>query len=129
MKKLLLIVFLFPVIAFTQSRKERKAAEKNDKITFANIQAHIQYLASDKLEGRRTGSHGEELAMEYIAAQFQKDGLQPKGTNGYIQEFEIDEGKKFSDVDNDFTVDGKKLQLQKDYFPLAFSANANATGD
>jgi len=129
MKKLLVIVFLVPAVAFSQNRKDRKAQEKNDKITFADLQAHIQYLASDQLEGRRTGTHGEELAMQYIAAQFQKDGLQPKGTNGYIQEFEIDECKKFSEADNSFTVNDKKLQLQKDYFPLAFSANGNVEGD
>src|SRR3954471_14207142 len=122
MKKLLVIVALVPALCFSQGRKERKAQEKNDKITLANLQAHIQYLANDKLEGRRAGTHGEELAMQYIVAQFQKDGLQPKGTNGYVQEFEIDEGKKFSEENNSFTVNDKKLQLQKDYFPVAFSA-------
>lgn len=128
MKQLLLLIVFVPVLVFSQNKKERKAQEKKDKITLANLQAHIQYLADDKLEGRRTGTHGEELAMQYIAAQFQKNGLQPKGTNGYIQEFEIDEGKKFSDTDNNFTVNGKNLQLQKDYYPLAFSANASAEG-
>jgi len=128
MKKLLVVVVLVPVLAFSQSRRERKAQEKNNKITLANLQTHIQYLAADKLEGRRAGTHGEELAMQYIVSQFQKDGLQPKGTNGYVQEFEIDEGKKFSDADNSFTVNDKKMQLQKDYFPLAFSADASAEG-
>jgi hypothetical protein len=128
MKQLLLLIVFVPALVFSQSKKERRAQEKKDKITLANLQAHIQYLSNDKLEGRRTGTHGEELAMQYIAAQFQKNGLQPKGTNGYIQEFEIDEGKKFSDTDNSFTVNGNNLQLQKDYYPLAFSANANADG-
>lgn len=128
MKQLLLLIFFVPMLAFSQNKKERKAQEKSNKITLANLQAHIQYFADDKLEGRRTGTHGEELAMQYIAAQFQKNGLQPKGTNGYIQEFEIDEGKKFSDTNNSFIANGKNLQLQKDYFPLAFSANASAEG-
>jgi aminopeptidase YwaD len=128
MKKLLVIVALVPVLCFSQGRKERKAQEKNDKITLANLQAHVQFLADDKLEGRRAGTHGEELAMQYIVSQFKKDGLQPKGTNDYIQEFDIDEGKKFSDADNTFTVNDAKLQLQKDYYPFAFSANASAEG-
>jgi len=114
MKKLLVIVALIPVLTFSQSRRERKAQEKSNKITLSNLQAHIQYLADDKLEGRRAGTHGEELAMQYIVSQFQKDGLQPKGTNGYVQEFDIDEGKKFSDADNSFAVNDKKLQLQKE---------------
>jgi len=128
MKKLLLIIALVPALTFGQNRKERKAQEKNDKITLANLKAHIEYLADDKLEGRRTGTQGELLAMQYIAAQFQKIGLQPKGTNGYTQEFEINEGKKFSDADNSFTVNGKKLELKKDYYPLSYSANASAEG-
>jgi aminopeptidase YwaD len=54
----------------------------------------VQYLADDKLEGRRTGTKGEELAMQYIIDQYKQMGLEPKGTNGYIQEFEINEGKQ-----------------------------------
>ena len=33
--------------------------------------------------------------VQYIESNFQKIGLEPKGTNGFIQEFEVDEGKKF----------------------------------
>jgi aminopeptidase YwaD len=128
MKNLLLIIVLVPALTFAQNRRERRAQEKNDKITLANLKTHIQYLASDKLEGRRAGTQGELMAMQYIAAEFQKDGLQPKGTNAYIQEFEINEGKKFSDTGNMFTVNDKKLELKKDYYPLSYSANASSEG-
>src|SRR6266851_10270230 len=40
------------------------------------LRAHINYLASDKLEGRRTGSEGANLAAEYIAKEFARYGLQ-----------------------------------------------------
>src|SRR5258708_25901174 len=40
-----------------------------------NLREHITYLASDKLEGRRTGSAGANLAAEYIARQFSRYGL------------------------------------------------------
>ena len=59
MKKLLLLIALVPLIGLAQSKKERKAKEKADKITYENVQAHVKYLADDKLEGRRTGSAGE----------------------------------------------------------------------
>src|SRR6185312_17064010 len=39
------------------------------------LRAHIEYLASDKLEGRRTGSAGAGLAAEYIAREFSRYGL------------------------------------------------------
>jgi len=51
--------------------------------------SYVEYLASDKLEGRLTGSEGHRQAAEYVAARFQQDGLQPAGTEGYIQPVEF----------------------------------------
>ncbi len=39
------------------------------------LREHVSYLASDKLEGRRTGSAGANLAAEYIAREFSRYGL------------------------------------------------------
>ena len=36
--------------------------------------SHIQYLASDELAGRETGSEGHRRAAEYIAAAFKRAG-------------------------------------------------------
>jgi len=47
--------------------------------------SHMQVLASDKLEGRLTGSAGHRKAVEYAAQQFKKAGLKPAGTDGYFQ--------------------------------------------
>jgi hypothetical protein len=47
--------------------------------------AHVAYLAADRLEGRDTGSRGHRLAAEYVAQQFRRVGLQPKGVRGYYQ--------------------------------------------
>ena len=43
----------------------------------ASIKKHVQFLASDSLQGRGTGSFGENLAAEYIAAEFAEYGLKP----------------------------------------------------
>ncbi len=55
--------------------------------------AHVQYLASDDLQGRLTGSEGYRKAAEYVANQFAEAGLAPAGTNGYFQpiHFEVRE--------------------------------------
>ena len=45
------------------------------------LRDHIEYLASDKLHGRGTGSKDEKKAAKYIAKQFKKIGLAPKGDN------------------------------------------------
>jgi len=46
------------------------------------IHAHVEFLASDLLEGRDTGSPGHEIAANYVASQFRQLGLRPGGTNG-----------------------------------------------
>lgn len=46
------------------------------------IRAHIEFLASDALEGRGTGTRGGDIAARYIAAQFLRLGLEPAGDSG-----------------------------------------------
>ncbi len=46
------------------------------------LAAHDEFLSSDLLEGRGPGTRGDDLAMRYIAAQFEAEGLQPAGDNG-----------------------------------------------
>lgn len=47
--------------------------------------SYVEFLASDRLEGRNTGSEGHRKAAEYVAAQFERDGLKAAGEHGYIQ--------------------------------------------
>jgi len=47
--------------------------------------SHVQFLASDEMKGRNTGSPEHKRAAEYVAAQFKKSGLEPAGIDGYIQ--------------------------------------------
>ena len=47
--------------------------------------AHILFLADDSLEGRETGSPGHKRAAEYVADLWQKAGLEPAGSGGFIQ--------------------------------------------
>jgi Zn-dependent M28 family amino/carboxypeptidase len=79
-------------------------------------------LADDKLEGRRTGTPGETVAAQYISTAFTQIGLQPKGSNGYLQPFEVNDGKQISPATS-LSINGQKLVLEKDFFPLPFSPN------
>src|SRR5579871_2083267 len=47
--------------------------------------AHIQYLADDRLEGRNVGTDGFRKAVDYVSAEFERAGLKPAGTSGYLQ--------------------------------------------
>lgn len=129
MKKLLLIILLLPVFSLAQSkRKKLKMQQRANTEIVANLKEHIQYLADDKLEGRRTGTQGELLAMQYICKQYEGMGIEPRGTNGYVQEFEIDEGKQV-DANNTFIkINDKNAELNVDFFPLAFSTSKMVKG-
>ena len=43
----------------------------------AKLQQHVTYLASDELDGRRTGTAGANEAAKYIAKEFERLGLRP----------------------------------------------------
>ena len=47
--------------------------------------SHVQFLADDKLEGRRAGTPGYDKAVAYVEEQFRAAGLKPAGTQGYQQ--------------------------------------------
>ncbi|HEY8104927.1 MAG TPA: M28 family peptidase [Gemmatimonadales bacterium] len=46
------------------------------------VRGHMEFLASDALEGRGTGTRGGEIAAKYVAAQFERLGLEPAGDSG-----------------------------------------------
>ncbi|MGZ7079524.1 MAG: peptidase M28, partial [Thermoanaerobaculia bacterium] len=53
-----------------------------DMFSATAMRAHDKFLAGDLLEGRGPGTRGDDLAMQYIAAQFEAAGLEPAGDNG-----------------------------------------------
>jgi len=50
------------------------------------IRGHVEFLASDLLEGRATAARGYDIAAAYTAAQFRQLGLKPAGAEAsYFQ--------------------------------------------
>jgi Peptidase family M28 len=47
--------------------------------------SHVEALANDGMEGRNTGSPAHKRAADYVAGVFERAGLKPAGTNGFIQ--------------------------------------------
>lgn len=114
LKNLLSFLFVFSLTASAQKLK------KEDKILIDNLQAHVNYLADDKLEGRLVGSPGEKLAMEYISKKFQHSGMQPKGdANSYYQAFNIWEGRNF-EKNSFLNINGDEIK-KDEFFPLPCS--------
>ena len=119
MKNIFIILILFAGSVTGQKLK------KADKQILASLQAHIGYLANDKLEGRRMGTAGEKLACDYIITQYKSIGLQPAGDNQtYLQKFEYNEGRKVNP--NTFLIiNGNDLPADKDFFTIGLSGNGS----
>lgn len=55
------------------------------------LRADIRFLASDLLEGRRTGTRGYDIAAEYVASRLAILGIAPGGESGYFQPVKLRE--------------------------------------
>ena len=135
MKKQLLSFLL--LISFVSGA----AAQKADPVE-QNLRANVAYLASDALEGRRTGEQGATTAAGYVAnlfAQYKlKTGISTPVANGktsrnYLQKFLYTTGVEPAPTGNEFKLDLKNVagaQLDAKppdpVRPLIFSPNAAA---
>ena len=103
--------------AFAESAHKRAVPE----YAAADIGRHVKYLCRDELEGRFTGSRGEQLATAYVAAYMEKLGLKPAGDDGgWFQPFEFTSGVALG-PGNELTANGDSYEVDKDWRPLSFS--------
>ncbi len=114
--------YILGAFLLVASAAQAQKLKKEDKQLMANLQQHVQYLADDRLEGRRTGTPGEKLAAEYISGEFRKIGLTPKGTNDFLQPFDVSEGRQINPSTH-LRIDDNTLELNKDFIPLVYSPN------
>ncbi len=77
--KSLFVLILLLVSSFLYSQSVHPSTER--------VAKHIQYLASDKMKGRGTGSKENKKAAKYIVKQYKQLGLSPLGTDGFLQPF------------------------------------------
>ncbi len=88
---------------------------KEEKTIDISMKDDVKILASDSLRGRRTGTSYEQMAAEYLAKRFKDLGLDPKGTNGYFQEFSFADKSdphrevKFVNKSEDGTITGTNV--------------------
>ncbi|GAC1480105.1 MAG: hypothetical protein NVS1B13_00210 [Flavisolibacter sp.] len=120
MRKTLPYLILLALPLLTKAQKFKK----EDRAIIAHLQNHIRLLASDQMEGRLSGSEGEKKSANYIREQFKNFGLEPKGTTDYFQYFDINEGKQVNQG-NFLSINGNKIKLNQDYYPLFASPNSD----
>lgn len=95
----------------------------------------VDHLASDELEGRGTGQPGIDKAAEFIAAEFEKAGVQPGGDDGtYFQNFTLKLWKRIAPGTRlKLGVEGRApttvARLDVDYRPFPFSGTGSFSGE
>ena len=94
------------------------------------IRQHVEFLASDKLEGRRAGTPAEAEAAKYIAKEFRSYGLEPAAKN-FLQPFTFVSSVKLGSK-NSFQIKtasgARQLKVGEEFMPLAFSSSDPASG-
>lgn len=97
------------------------AAQQPDR-----IQTDVKYLASEALEGRRTGTKGATEAARYMAKEFSRLKLKPLST-GYLQKFPYVAAVTLGKT-NTLTFGADKLEPSVDWLPLGFSSSTKVSG-
>src|SRR5438132_4975915 len=77
MKKKIVNRFLISLILTVALAVAAFAQQPSSAVSVNRIRQVIEYLASDALEGRRTGTPGANAAAHYIAGEFNRYGLRP----------------------------------------------------
>src|SRR5215510_2006044 len=121
---LLVAILLFATLAAV-------AQQASLEPSASKLQRHVSYLASDALDGRRTGTAGADEAARYIAGEFARLRLK-RGVARYLQPFPYVSGVNLG-PDNVFSfgrysTNEASLQVGVDWLPLAFSANGKVAG-
>ncbi len=120
LKKIFFLSLVTVQLAFAQSYT-------NNDISIKEIQKHVKFLASDELEGRRSGEKGNTLASQYIGIEFGSYGLKPMGEkDNFFQYFNVLNTVK-AGTHNRLTISiGSKilqLGLDQNFRPMVMSSD------
>jgi aminopeptidase YwaD len=80
------ILCLLSITCFGLAQQKPAVHKAVPTICAACILAHEEFLASDAMQGRGSGTHDELVAATYVGAELRSYGIAPAGDNaGYVQ--------------------------------------------
>ena len=112
---------LFAQSALAQGKR------KSDDQVIKQLKEDIGYLASDALEGRRTGTAGEQKAAAYIEKRYQQMHIAPYKST-YYHPFRFTHGKEVAPTTR-VSINNVDVKCGEDCFPFPFSANKKVSSD
>jgi Zn-dependent M28 family amino/carboxypeptidase len=100
MKKIFTLLVVFVLMYSCKTDKENDNKEVTvDSIDTTTVRKHLYTLASDEMEGRRTGTPGIEKAAQYIEGEFKRIGLQTyEGLTDFRQTFTFEDRRTKKEV-------------------------------
>ena len=108
-----------------------RLAQFAPEIREADLRGQVEFLASDALEGRMTGTAGAQQAAEFIADELKRLGVKPAGSD-WFQPFQFTSGVKVLTNENRLEVATasatQTFVAEKDFRPLSFTDNGSVEG-
>jgi hypothetical protein len=112
--------------------RDGQGAAAAAQLSAERVSRHIEFLSSDKLQGRRAGTTFADQAADYIEKEFRSYGLKPASSAGFLQPFTFVSAVKLGDQ-NSFRVNAangaRSLKVGEEFMPLAFSPSEPASGE
>lgn len=102
----------------------------SSQIKERDVRAHMNFLASDALQGRGSGTQFELLAGEYIGSQLQQFGVEPagatdaSGNKDYIQTVNITRNSFAENPKLSYSANGKSVTLEHGHEMLILRMNS-----
>lgn len=122
-----LLLCQFPAWLAGAAEPEQEAAVRT--VTAEAIRRHIEFLASDTLEGREGGTQGGYAAAAYLVDQLQKSGIQAAANGDYFQYFPPNFRNIVAEVPgSDPVLKDEYLLIGAHYDHVGYGAPGNSRG-
>ena len=121
---LVLLLWAFSLAFATPNTTQLSPADPQRYLT------DIKTLTEPKMEGRGDGTKGLTRAEHVLVDRYKSYGLEPAGTNGYLQPFTVSTGAKLKGKNHLLIQNGvakSSLKLNQDYVPFSFSSSGTVS--
>ncbi len=96
-----------------------------------NVRAHMEFLASDAMQGRGSGTQFEWIAGQYIGSQMQQFGVEPagdkdaSGKTGYVQTVNITRNIFAENPKLSYQMNGENIILEQGKEMIVYQISAD----
>lgn len=106
------------------SDRPEQAEERLGKPQARQMLADASHLASPEMEGRGIGTKGHDLATVWLVQQFEAIGLEPAGSEGFEQSFDV---AVSGELESASLTIGDTTLTSRDFRPMGFSSSGQLT--